>query len=82
MSAFAISTGRHQILAGLWLTLNSNFSAYWFALVAGQFSGFIPKATETELRQMPVIALTEIELADIARKGYPSIDDELSHGWG
>jgi hypothetical protein len=70
-------TGRHQILAGLWLTLNSNFSAYWFALVAGQFSGFIPKATETELRQMPVIALTEIELADIARKGYPSIDDEV-----
>ena len=70
-------TGRHQILAGLWLTLNSNFSPYWFALVAGQFSGFIPKATETELRQMPVIALTESELEDIARKGYPAIDDAV-----
>jgi hypothetical protein len=70
-------TGKHQILAGLWLTLNSHFSPYWFALVAGQFSGFIPKATETELRQMPVIALPKSELEGIARKGYSAIDHEI-----
>jgi hypothetical protein len=70
-------TGKHQVLAGLWLTLNSHFSPYWFALVAGQFSGFIPKATETELRQMPVIALPKADVESIARKGYAAIDNEV-----
>src|SRR5690606_37582453 len=41
-----------------------------------QFSGFIPKATETELRQMPMISLSERELDSIIKGGISAIDDE------
>lgn len=69
--------GDHDVLAGLWLLLNSRFAPYWFALSAGQFSGFIPKATETELRRMPLLEFKAEKLPEIARKGYEAIDQEV-----
>ncbi len=69
--------GDENALAGLWLLLNSRFAPYWFALSAGQFSGFIPKATETELRRMPVIAFNAAELPGIVKAGYKAIDDKV-----
>lgn len=66
--------GDADILSGLWLMLNSRFAPYWFALSAGQFSGFIPKATETELRRMPFFEFDSDALMSIAKEGYEAID--------
>ena len=71
-------TGKHQILSGLWLTLNSYFCPYWFALMAGQFSGFIPKATEKELRQMPVLPFAKSDLPAIIKRGYKAVDEAVA----
>lgn len=61
---------------GLWLLLNSRFTLYWFALTAGQFAGFIPKATEKELRQMPLVECEYATLTAVSAKGYEAIDQE------
>lgn len=68
--------GSDDVLAGLWLMLNSRFAPYWFALTAGQFAGFIPKATEKELRQMPLLKLDQQRLSKVAESGYEAIDNE------
>lgn len=70
-------TGKYNILAGLWLLLNSNFAPYWFQLTGGKFAGFVPVATETELRRMPVFSISKTEAESIARKQYSAIDAEI-----
>jgi hypothetical protein len=64
----------NNLLPGLWLTLRSSFAPFWFALTGAQFAGFIPKATETELRQLPALRLSSDKLPSIAAEGYAAID--------
>lgn len=64
----------NKILPGLWLTLRSCFAPFWFALTGAQFAGFIPKATETELRLLPALRFPADQLPAIAAKGYEAID--------
>ena len=66
--------GKDDLLAGLWLNLRSCFAPYWFALMGAQFAGFIPKATEAELRQLPALSLLKSKLTTVAAKGYAAID--------
>ena len=58
----------------MWLILNSSFSPFWFALTGAQFAGFIPKATEAELRQLPALRFPSDQLPAIAAEGYAAID--------
>ena len=67
-------SGAKDLLAGLWLCLNSSFAPFWFALTGAQFAGFIPKATETELRQLPALRFPSDKLPAIATEGYAAID--------
>ncbi|NJM55953.1 MAG: hypothetical protein HC841_08745 [Verrucomicrobiae bacterium] len=70
-------TESRDLSGGVWLILNSNFAPYWFTLTCGQFAGFIPKATETELRQLPALRFPNNELPAIAKAGYPAIDETV-----
>jgi len=63
-----------EFYGGIWLTLNSSFAPFWFALTGAQFAGFIPKATETELRQLPALRFPADQLPSIAAEGYTAID--------
>ncbi|MDX2111923.1 MAG: N-6 DNA methylase [Verrucomicrobiota bacterium] len=69
--------GKHDVLTGLWLMLRSSFAPYWFALTSGQFAGFIPKATETELRQIPALRVSDSKLVELVKEGTSSIDDTV-----
>lgn len=65
---------KYDVLAGLWLELRSSFAPYWFALTSGQFAGFIPKATEAELRQIPALRFSKSKLVALAGEGAEAID--------
>lgn len=65
---------KKEFFAGIWLTLNSSFAPFWFALTGAQFAGFIPKATEKELRQLPALLFPADQLSAIITEGYPAID--------
>lgn len=67
--------GSDDLLAGLWLLLKSQMSPYWFTLTGAQFAGFIPKATEAELRQLPVLLFPNSKLRVLAQGGYRGIDE-------
>lgn len=69
--------GGDDVLSGLWLLLRSCFAPYWFALTGGQFAGFLPKATETELRQLPIVRLPKSKLRKLAKEGLPSMDEKI-----
>lgn len=67
-------TGDKDLLAAMWLLLNSSFACYWFPLTGGKFANFIPEATETELRQLPALRFPADQLPAIAAEGYAAID--------
>jgi hypothetical protein len=67
-------SGAKDLLAGFWLMLNSSFAPFWFTLTCSQFAGFIPKATETELRLLPALRFPSDQLPAIAAEGYAAID--------
>lgn len=71
--------GEKELLSRIWMVFNSRFAVWWQLLRSGQFSSYIPKPLELELRQVPIPALP---LRHEPLVTFDEIDDAVYQSFG
>lgn len=66
--------GEYDVLAGLWLELQSSFASFWFQLTGSKMATGKQTTTETEFRLLPLIRFPKTKLAGLAKEGADAID--------